>query len=71
MSDYPVSVKVFSPQSVQPTKAGDLNLEVLALRGREFKMFINGGISRDRCGEESEADTPLVLTGTEAQTAAA
>lgn len=39
----------------QPTKAGDLDLEVLALRGRELKMLKKkerereGGRSGDRC----------------------
>lgn len=55
----------------QPTKAGDLDLEVLALRGRELKM-LKKEREREKVEEVgTDADTQLALIGTEVQTAAA
>lgn len=46
----------------QPTKAGDLDLEVLALKGCKFKMLGGGsGISRDRFRRPKQTHSLLLL----------
>lgn len=65
----------FSVNSVkvpwQPTKAGDLDLEVLALKGCEFKMLGGGEWNKQRQIQKTKADTQLALIGAEVQRASA